>query len=127
MSENKPTIGAISWVDLTVPNADSNRKFYETVAGWTSSPVDMGGYNDFSMNRSDGETVAGICHAKGENAHLPPQWLIYITVADLNASVEACKRLGGKLISPARELGNGHVAVIQDPAGAVAALYQITA
>ena len=29
------------------------------------------------------QPVSGICHARGSNADLPPVWLIYITVADL--------------------------------------------
>ncbi len=45
----------------------------------------MGGDSDFCMNQpADGKTVAGICHARGENASLPP-------------------RRGGKVICPRRE------------------------
>ena len=84
----------------------------------------MGGYNDFNMETSSQETVAGICHAKGENANLPPQWMIYITVDDLDESVAACERLGGQVICPPRSVGGGRCAVIRDPAGACAALYQ---
>jgi hypothetical protein len=50
----------------------------------------MGEYSDFNMTMPDGgELAAGICHARGGNADLPSQWLIYIVcrpaaaVADL--------------------------------------------
>lgn len=120
-----PAPGSISWTDLTVPNAVAVRDFYAAVAGWAAAPVDMGGYEDFCMMRAGAEMpVAGICHARGENAALPPQWLVYITVADLDAALRACTANGGRIVTPGREMGGGRMAVIADPAGAVAALYQ---
>ena len=126
MSNPKPPIGSVSWMDLTVPRAEEISRFYEKVAGWTSKRLDMGGYSDYCMDAPQtGETVAGICHARGDNTNLPAQWLIYITVADLEASLQRCITLGGKVVCPAREMGeHGTMAVIQDPAGAVAALFQ---
>ena len=125
MSNSNDPVGSISWTDLTVPNADEVRRFYELVVGWTSSPVEMGGYTDFCMNGpKSGQTVAGICHARGVNANMPPQWMIYITVEELDASIERCVSLGGQVIDGPRAMGGGRSAVIQDPAGAVAALYE---
>ena len=121
----KPKPGSISWTDLTVPNATVVRDFYAAVAGWTASPVEMDGYDDYSMNTPSGTTVAGICHARGSNAGLPAQWLVYITVANLDESLKQCRELGGRVIAPPRDMGgSGRMAVIQDPAGAVAALFQ---
>lgn len=119
----KPAVGSITWRDLTVKDAEKVRDFYSKVVGWKSSPVDMVGYNDFNMNLpGSGETVAGICHARGPNAKLPPQWLIYITVADVDESAKRCVELGGKIIDGPRLMGEYRFCVIQDPAGAVAAL-----
>jgi hypothetical protein len=118
-------LGSVQWMDLTVPDAARVRDFYATVTGWTHTPVDMDGYADYCMNRpGDGQTVAGICHARGENAGLPAQWLIYITVADLEASLAKAVALGGKVRTPVREMGGSRMAVVEDPAGAVAALFQ---
>ncbi len=115
--------GRIVWHDLTVPNAGEIRDFYAGVAGWESTEYDMGEYADFSMNQpSGGETVAGICHARGPNANLPAQWLIYIRVADVDASAERCRDLGGTVLDGPREAGEERFCVIRDPAGAVAAL-----
>ena|SRR5437868_6766655 len=121
----KPKVGSINWFDLTVRNADKVRAFYESVVGWNADTFDMGGYNDFCMKSPGGrKTVAGICHARGDNVGLPPQWLLYITVANLNASVKACRKNGGKILRAPRAVGGGRMAVIRDPAGAIAALYQ---
>ena len=120
-----PAVGSIGWADLTVENAEEVQDFYREVVGWTATPLDMGGYADFCMNApADGKTVAGVCHARGENAGLPPQWLVYIIVADLDASMARCTERGGQVVSGPRGQGGARYCVIRDPAGAVAALYQ---
>jgi len=125
MAELKtPAVGSVTWRDLTVKDAEKVRDFYAQVVGWKSEPVAMGGYSDFNMNLpGGGETVAGICHARGPNAKLPAQWLIYITVADVDESAKKCVELGGKIIDgPKAYGGQMRTCVIQDPAGAVAAM-----
>ena len=118
-----PTPGSIAWQDLTVPNAAEVRDFYCQVVGWTYTDHDMGDYADYNINLSDGSrTVAGICHARDGNANVPPQWLVYIVVADVTRSAQRCIELGGKVIDGPREMGGQRFCVIQDPAGAVAAL-----
>jgi hypothetical protein len=125
MSEQKPPAGAIAWIDLTIPNADEVRDFYTAVAGWQPHPVEMEGYHDYSMAPPGSDApVAGVCHAKGPNADFPPHWLIYIAVDDLDKSIAECERLGGKVIIGPKEMGGDRYSVIEDPAGAVAALYQ---
>jgi predicted enzyme related to lactoylglutathione lyase len=126
MSEaTKPQTGTVGWMDLTVESTQDVKDFYCEVVGWSASDVDMGGYSDFCMNTSGGgTTVAGICHARGTNAGLPAQWLMYITVEDLEASVDRVEALGGKVIAGPKDMGaQGRYCVIEDPAGAVAALY----
>ncbi|HTH48361.1 MAG TPA: VOC family protein [Candidatus Limnocylindria bacterium] len=118
-------LGAIAWVDLTVPNAVEVRDFYAAVTGWVPQPVDMDGYQDFGMDRpGDGVTVAGVCHARGANAGQPAQWMIYVTVPDAETSARKAVELGGAIISGPRDIGGSRIYVIRDPAGAVLALYQ---
>lgn len=118
--------GQIVWVDLTIPNADQVRDFYSQLIGWQPSPVDMGGYNDFNMNLPGTDLpAAGVCHTRGQNADLPPQWLIYIAVTDLDQRIQTCLELGGKVIAGPKGDGLHRFCVIQDPAGAVAALVQV--
>jgi len=122
----KPRIGAIAWIDLTVEAARDLRDFYQDVVGWTAGDVEMGGYSDFTMHPpGGGDPIAGVCHARGPNTDLPAQWLIYITVADLDRSLARCRTRGGVVIVGPKSMGTaGRYAVIRDPAGAVAALIQ---
>jgi uncharacterized protein len=118
-------VGTIGWIDLTIDQAPAIRDFYQQVVGWEATPVEMGDYSDFAMTPPAAATaVAGICHARGENKGLPPQWLIYIIVADLASSIQRCEQLGGKLLVGPRSAGADRYCVIQDPAGAVAGLYE---
>ena len=117
--------GKISWIDITVDDAEGLRDFYAKVVGWEPEGLSMGEYSDFNMKMpGSGVPAAGICHALGSNADLPPQWLIYIVVRDLAQSVAACSDNGGKIVVQPRPLSGGSFCVIEDPAGAVAALYQ---
>lgn len=118
-------VGKISWIDITVDDADRLRDFYAKVVGWQPENVQMGDYADFNMTMpGSGEPAAGICHARGSNADLPPQWLIYIVVRDVAASATACADNGGEVIVQPRPLSGGSFCVIRDPGGAVAALYE---
>lgn len=120
-----PEPGTIAWVDLTVPNADEVRDFYTAVVGWESEDLSMGDYADYVMRPPGGEAVSGVCHARGVNANLPPQWLVYLTVTDLDASLARCLEKGGRIRVEPFSMGSwGRTAVIEDPAGAVAALIQ---
>lgn len=117
--------GTIGWIDLTVGDAEAIRDFYRAVVGWESESVDMGGYSDYNMMvPGTGEATAGVCHARGVNAALPPHWLIYIVVRDLDASISRCEELGGEVLQGPRRLGGSRYSVIKDPAGAFCALYQ---
>jgi predicted enzyme related to lactoylglutathione lyase len=86
----------------------------------------MSGYKDYCLNSpSDDKTIAGICHRKSANSNLPPVWLVYFNVNNLNSSIVKVIRLGGKLISEIISYGpSGKYVIIQDPAGAYCALYQ---
>ncbi len=116
-------------MDLTVEDAASARDFYSAVVGWVPQAISMGEYSDFCMGppkglQAESQPVAGICHRRGQNADLPPVWLVYLTVADIAASLARVQELGGKVLAQTRSSSGGHYAVIEDPAGAVCALYQ---
>lgn len=117
--------GTIAWHDLTVENASEARDFYAAVVGWQPEPVDLDGYEDFNMRLPREQTaVAGVCHARGTNADLPAQWLLYVVVESLDESLERCRELGGDVVAGPKGLGGSRYAVIRDPAGAVCALYE---
>jgi predicted enzyme related to lactoylglutathione lyase len=130
----KQQIGEIVWRDLTVKDAPRLRKFYTSVVGWKTSDVPMkdsdGEYADYCMNlagktpKKHGETVAGVCHARGVNKKVPPQWMMYVKVKSVKASIAKAKKLGGKVLDGPRNVGPMVFCIIKDPAGAVLGLIE---
>lgn len=130
LTKKAPEIGAIISADLSVPNADEVRDFYKQVVGWQVENMAMsdeqGDYNDYVMKDKAGNWAGGVCHQRGVNSYLPSQWLIYINVADIEASLERCLELGGKVLKKEPDEGGPvQYAVIEDPAGAVVALTKL--
>lgn len=114
----------IGWLDLTVEDASAVRDFYVEVAGFQSQGLSMGDYEDYVLLAGE-EAAGGVCHARGANADLPPFWIPYFLVSDLEKSVKAVQEKGGKLIGGIRgEAGQDRFAIFRDPAGAVAAVFQ---
>lgn len=124
---DKQKIGSIISTDLTIENADTLRDFYREVIGWGIEEMPMkdedGTYADYIMKDSEGNWAAGVCHSRGSNRGLPPQWIVYINVADVAASMNKCTELGGTVLRESR-LADGTLqyALIQDPQGAVLAI-----
>ncbi len=117
-------MGSFLWQDLTIEHAKDIKKFYESVVGWEFSEQSMGNYVDYNVQDADDNIIAGICHAKGVNKNIPPQWLLYVKVENVEQSAKSCVNLGGKIIEGPRKMGKNNFAVIQDPAGAIIAIIE---
>jgi len=121
------SMGRIAWLDLTIPDATSTRDFYQQVVGWGAQDLEMGQgddrYADYVMLGGDGNPAAGVCHARGPNAGLPPVWMIYLPVGDLAETLRRVPAEGGKVIKAMQKADGVYVyAMVQDPAGAHVAL-----
>lgn len=121
------SVGCISWLDLTVPDASATRDFYRQVVDWSVQDAEMEDagerYADYNMIGADGNPAAGVCHARGANLGLPPIWLIYLPVGDLAESLRRVREGGGKVIKATRGTdGEYAYAAVQDPVGACLAL-----
>jgi uncharacterized protein len=120
-------VGRIGWLDLTVADAAATREFYRQVVGWSVQDVAMVDgderYADYNMLGEDGAPAAGICHARGVNAALPPVWMIYLPVGDLAESLRRVQEEGGEVILTMQGEDGAHVyAAVRDPVGACFAL-----
>jgi uncharacterized protein len=124
MADKRNRAGTIVGLDLTIPDAPGLRDFYAEVVGWKPEPLSMGTYDDYMMLAPDGAPVAGICRKAGGNADLPPQWITYVAVDDLSASLEKVTARGGEVVRAPAGVGPGAFALIKDPAGATLALMQ---
>lgn len=127
MENPKFNHGTINWRDLTTNKADELKGFYEEIAGWQSQDMPMKDgsdeYNDYIMKDAAENPIAGICHSRGVNEGIPPQWIMYISVEDIQEGIAKTENLGGKLLKEHKAKDGSTVyAMIEDPAGAVFAL-----
>ena len=117
-TEDQPeNVGCISWLTLVVSDVSSTCEFYEQVVGWSTVSVDVEG--GFEMRRPDGVSAAEICHAGGDNAGIPPVWILSLPVDDLEESLRLVREGGGEIIKGSTDAGH---AVIRDPVGVYIAL-----
>jgi uncharacterized protein len=122
-----PPVGRIVWLDLTVPDAPTTRDFYREVIGWTIHGVAMEdageAYADYAMLAENGTPAGGVCHARGANLGLPPVWLLYLSVGDLEESLRRVEAEGGEIIRAQTASDAPYrYAVIRDPVGVAVAL-----
>lgn len=110
---------AVSWNELWAENADAVLPFYAAILGWSRETMAMpqGPYHMFKA--ADGETVAGLMTRP--DPKVPPMWLPYLAVDDVDATVARARRNGGAVhAEPMSVEGVGRFAIIADRQGAVA-------
>ncbi len=115
--------GQFTWYELTTPDVDASKKFYPRFTGWGLQAFDA----DYTMFTNGPAPVAGIfkLSADMKAQGVPPNWMSYVEVNNVDATAQQASSLGGKvLVGPADIPGTGRFAVIQDPQGATIGLYR---
>jgi uncharacterized protein len=123
--ETAAQVGEASWHELMTTDAPAALKFYSEVFGWQpSEAMDMGPMGKYHMfNRPHG-MIGGMMNKPPELAHVPPHWMIYFRVADINAAVERIKASGGQILNGPMEVPGGDWVVnALDPQGGAFSLH----
>ncbi|MDP9000816.1 MAG: VOC family protein, partial [Myxococcota bacterium] len=109
--------GTFCWDELHTKDLDGAKKFYGTLFGWTGKADE--GATGYWHWRNAGKEIGGMTsHLGGPN--VPPHWLGYIAVSDVDGLTKKVEPLGGKVLMPAMEISKvGRFSVVQDPTGAV--------
>ena len=119
--------GTFCWPELSTSDQGAAEKFYSTLFGWTTSLTPMGPDSHYTIFLKDGKDVAAGSQINADMAKMgvPPNWLSYVSVASVDASVEKAKSLGGAVVvGPFDVMEHGRMAVLADPTGAAFALWQ---
>jgi predicted enzyme related to lactoylglutathione lyase len=112
--------GAITWNELHTPDVDAAFAFYGELFGWAPRAMEgPGGRYEAIMVGERGN--GGISDHMEEGA--PPHWLLYFGTDDVGASLQCVNELGGRVLMADTDIGVGHIAVAQDPQGAIFALF----
>jgi predicted enzyme related to lactoylglutathione lyase len=118
-----PTNGRFVWHELHTTDRAKALKFYATLLGWETKEVPMGPGEPYGLCLMNGKDMAGITKSKAP-ANVPPHWLPYMAVDDVDSAVAKVKELGGRLLGAAMDIPNvGRFAPVADPQGAAFALH----
>jgi predicted enzyme related to lactoylglutathione lyase len=123
--EGAPEVGEASWHELMTTDAPAALRFYSEVFGWEpSEAMDMGPMGKYHMfNRPHG-MIGGMMNKPPEMANVPPHWMIYFRVPDINAAVERITANGGQILNGPMEVPGGDWVVnAMDPQGAAFSLH----
>lgn len=116
--------GAFSWVDLGTTDADGAKAFYQALFGWEAKDMPAGEGAMYTM-LFVGDDAVGALYGQGDGAAEPPQWLSYVTVERADDAADAAATLGGSVLGqPFDVLDAGRMALLQDPTGAVFAVWE---
>ncbi|MDY7015278.1 MAG: VOC family protein, partial [Cyanobacteriota bacterium] len=112
--------GEFSWCELMTTNTEAAKTFYSQLLGWTLEDMSMEG-TQYTTISADGREIGGMMSvsAPGVQGNPPPHWGVYVTVEDVDASVQKAEELGATvLLSPQNIPDVGRFSIIQDPQGA---------
>jgi uncharacterized protein len=119
---------AFGWAELNARGLSRAIPFYETVFGWTakSSGSTEQPYTEFSLG--DGPSFAGATEMNPMvPAEVPSYWLVYFSVADVDASYRKALDAGGREMLSPIDFPGGRLAIIGDPQGATFGLMSLGA
>jgi uncharacterized protein len=112
------TPGTFCWADLGTANQEAAARFYGGLFGWEPETRSNPTGGVYTLMRLDGKAVAGLRDG-------PAAWLSYVSVEDVDASVARVRELGGIVVDGPVAIGAaGRLALVQDPQGAMFALWQ---
>jgi len=111
--------GAFSWSELMTTDVEGAIKFYSNLFGWKTEDTPMGDMK-YTIVKVGEEGLGGVMSIPPQAQGTPPNWGVYVTVDDVDATAKKAEKLGGKIIVPATDIPNvGRFCVLQDPQGAV--------
>ncbi|MEA2295211.1 MAG: uncharacterized protein QOE86_2850 [Solirubrobacteraceae bacterium] len=113
--------GTFSWVELATSDAEAAKRFYAELFGWEYDDNAVGDGMVYSMARRGGHHVGGLFTSDQS----PPHWTSYVAVKSAEDTAKHAGDTGGTVLSgPFDVMDAGRMAVLQDPQGAVFAVWE---
>ncbi|KTC66322.1 glycoxylase (plasmid) [Legionella adelaidensis] len=121
----QPSVGQFCWNELATPDVKKAKDFYSKVFGWQFKDHKMDQMT-YTIVESNDQGFAGIWEIPSEQqSHIPPHWMAYILVDDIDSFLDKAKQHGAKEIKEVTQAGEmGKFAIITDPTGAHLALWE---
>lgn len=123
--EYKP--GTFCWVELGTSASAAAKDFYTKLFGWDFEDHPMGPAGVYTIYKINGKDVGASYELMPEQTAqgVPPHWLSYVYVDSADEAAAKAKAAGATLLKePFDVFTLGRMAVIQDPTGAVFAIWE---
>jgi hypothetical protein len=119
--DGPPRIGTFVWDELHTTDQDAAAKYYAALFGWTGKAGEEP--MKYWHWQNNGKDIGGMMTLVQPG--VPPNWLAYIAVSDVEASTSKVKALDGKVHMETMDIEHvGKFSVVADPTGAVFALFR---
>jgi len=117
--------GRFVWHELNTSDPAGAQAFYTTLVGWDTKtgPIAEMPYTEWV---NGGTSVGGVMQLPEETkaAGAPPHWLAYVAVPSVDDTTAQAQSLGSTVMAGPMDIPDvGRIAVLQDPQGAVFAVY----
>jgi uncharacterized protein len=118
-----PVHGHFVWHELLADDWEAEFRFYAELLGWEKrQAMDMGDMGTYQIYGKGDRDLGGMMN-RPPGYPLPPHWLYYVRVDDLDAAIERVKNAGGKIWNgPMPIPGGERIAQCGDPQGTAFAL-----
>jgi predicted enzyme related to lactoylglutathione lyase len=115
--------GRFAWYELLTTDMTAAKAFYHDVVGWDARDASTSAMTYSLLTFSD-VPVAGLMELPEEGRRMgaTPRWVGYVFVADVDATADRLKRLGGTVFVPPTDSNIGRVSIVADPQTATLAL-----
>jgi predicted enzyme related to lactoylglutathione lyase len=116
--------GEFTWFDLSTTDIPASIAFYSKLMGWGTQT--WGGETPYAMFTRDGQGFGGVMTLADDAKKMgvPPNWMGYVAVADVDAACAKCGELGGRVYVPGTDIPDtGRFAILADPTGGVIAVF----
>jgi predicted enzyme related to lactoylglutathione lyase len=121
--------GEFAWAELYTTDHAAALRFYNAIVGWEQlGSFDMGPMGTYVLWGREGKQLGGMMTLPPgmktpDGRAVPPSWMYYTTVADLDAALARAKARGARVLNGPMEVPGGQrVVQLMDPQGAAFAL-----
>lgn len=119
---NEP--GAFAWNELATRDVDGSKAFYSKLFGWKLETQQMGP-TSYTMITNGDRPNGGFIEMNEQWEGIPPHWMTYFWVDDVDASAKAVEGSEGKIHVPPTDIPEvGRFSVVADPQGATFTLFK---
>ncbi|HET6585443.1 MAG TPA: VOC family protein [Nannocystaceae bacterium] len=114
--------GSFVHLELNTDDTDRAKEFYRDLFGWNYNEWPMGDSIYWGVKTPE-PPGGGI--QTNPMPHAPSQWIPYVSVDDVQASVERARSAGAEIIVDFMPIqGSGELAILRDPSGATLGLWK---